>query len=583
MASHLWECWATIMAMLQVLKGPRLKAGQQFAIELDTTVLGRHPECQIVLEVGAVSRRHAQIIRQGQSYYIEDLGSRNGTQLNGRNVEGRQLLQENDRVKVCDSLFTFHHAKPGQVPSPPSDPDAPVGVPVAPHQNLTVDDDRPGVSSTIMSTLDLGDKGLRVAVKPEVILEAFLEITQGLANTLAIEEVLPKILESLFRVFLQADRGFILLVDPKSGTLLPKAFKHRRNEDEQVRLSRTIINQVMQEKKAILSADAASDTRFDMAQSVADFRIRSMMCVPMLSNDGQVVGILQLDTQDQMQRFEQRDLDLLASVAAQARVAVENAQLHESLIEQEVLRERTKQEREAARTIQRGFLPSMTPTVPGYQFFHYYQPAREVGGDYFGYVPLQGNRLALVQADVAGKGVPAALLMAKLASDVRYCLAIRPTAAEAVDLLNDGFNSDNWEDKFVTLVLYVIDLNTHEVTIVNAGHNAPTIRRVDGRVEELDEVTGFPLGVAEGIGYEQFSIVLQPGESLTTYTDGFSDAMNENREMYTVERLKEKLSSVNGSAEAIGEALLAEVWNHIGTTPQFDDMCLVVFSRLMYS
>src|SRR5262249_8144560 len=150
-------------------------------------------------------------------------------------------------------------------------------------------------------------------------------------------------------------------------------------QEESIRVSKMIINKVMQQKEAILSADAASDSRFELSQSVADFRIRSMMCAPMFDSRGEPLGVLQLDTQDQMQRFEQDDLDVLASVAAQAAFAIENAQLHESLFEQQML----QRELDLAHKVQKGFLPTTPPIIPGYHFFDFYRAAKGVGGDFY--------------------------------------------------------------------------------------------------------------------------------------------------------------------------------------------------------
>jgi len=133
--------------------------------------------------------------------------------------------------------------------------------------------------------------------------------------------VLPKLLDSLFKIFIQADRGFIVLRDVNSGRLVPQAFKYRYADDTQgIKLSRTIINNVIASKQAILSADAASDERFDMSESIVDFRIRSMICAPLVTGEGRVLGVIQIDTLDARNRFNREDLDVLASVACQARL-----------------------------------------------------------------------------------------------------------------------------------------------------------------------------------------------------------------------------------------------------------------------
>ena len=340
------------MAVLRAVQG--LDVGQLFPLEGAAVVLGRHPACDIVLESAAVSRQHARILAADGKFYLEDLHSRNGTFLNGRPVLQRQLLDESDEVGICDLLFTFHLGPP----------ELNLTAPPARRGDLTaeaflVDDDQQEPESnhsTIMSKLNIssGSSGLRLELNPSAKLKAFMQISQNLGLALGLAEVLPKLLDSLFAIFLQADRGFIVLRDPQTGQLVPKAIKYRRHEERQsVRISRTIVNNVMATKEAILSADAATDARFDMAESIVDFHIRSMMCVPLIDRDGQSLGVIQLDTLDPRNRFQQDDLDMLASVACQAAFAVENAQLHEAAMHDEAL----KRELAVAHEVQRGFLP----------------------------------------------------------------------------------------------------------------------------------------------------------------------------------------------------------------------------------
>ena len=264
---------------------------------------------------------------------------------------------------------------------------------------------------------------MRLQVNTEAKLKALLEISRNLGRAIGMVDVLPKILDSLFKIFIQADRGFIVLLEPQSGRLVPKAIKYRRSEDTQsVKISRTIINSVMTSKQAVLSADAASDERFDMAESIVDFRIRSMMCAPLITGEGNALGVIQIDTLDSRNRFNREDLDVLASVASQAAFAVENAQLHETALRDQAI----KRELAVAHEVQRGFLPAESPNLAGYDFFEFYESAHALGGDYYDYVPLSGGRLAVVLGDVSGKGISASLLMAKLSAEARYCLASEP-------------------------------------------------------------------------------------------------------------------------------------------------------------
>jgi serine phosphatase RsbU (regulator of sigma subunit) len=561
------------MAVLQAIKG--LTPGQLFRLEQDCAVLGRHPDCDIVLEVGAISRQHARILKLGDGFFVEDLHSRNGTFLNEQGVRGRRKLAENDRLRICDLVFVFHQETGGASDAlPPKEP-GDTGA-------LMVDDDaHHSGGSTIMSKLDVsaGKRGIRLTVNAEVKLKALLEIGHNLGRALGLSEVLPKVLDSLFTIFLQADRGFIVLQDAATKELVPKAVRHRReNVTERVRISRTIINEVMAGKEAVLSADAATDARFDMSESIVDFHIHSMMCAPLIGSQGQVLGAIQIDTVDPRHRFGSEDLEVLASIASQAAIAVENAQLHEVALQDSVF----QRDLALAHKVQQGFLPAAPPQVEGYEFFDFYEPANQVGGDYFDYVWLPGGRLAVAVADVSGKGISAALLMAKLSADARYCLVSEPTPAAAINRLNRAFCESRWEDRFVTLVLAVLDPLRHEVTIVTAGHMAPLRRFANGRVEPvtLERSGGLPLGIEADSEYGQQSIALSPGDALLLYSDGLTDAMNAADEFYGLKRLQTQFGPPAESVMALGDRVLGDVQRFIGSRAQSDDMCVTCFGRI---
>jgi phosphoserine phosphatase RsbU/P len=560
------------MAVLEFTNGNQI--GQRLSIEGERAILGRHPECDIVLDQGAVSRQHAQITLIDGEYVLEDLRSRNGTLVNGQLISGPQQLCDGDEVKICDLSLVFHREEPAVVSKTPG-PGAGEAFGL-----FAVDDgegDKVG-SSTVMMKLDIraSGEGLRLAANPETKLRAMIEITQNLAQATAIDQILPKILDSLFNIFVQADRGFVVL-NTAEGKLVPKAFKQRRKgEEENARISRTIVNEAIKQKQAILSADAATDARFEMSQSIADFRIRSMMCAPMVNSEGSVLGVIQIDTLDQRGRFTSEDLEVLAGVASQAAFALDNAQLHERQLRQMAV----QHDLELAHKVQQGLLPSAPPKVEGYQFFDFYEPAYQVGGDFYDYILLPGGRVAVVLADVSGKGVSAALVMAKLSAEVRYCLVSEPTAAQAVDRINETFCRAGWEDRFVTFVLALLDPREHRVTIVNAGHMPPFARLGTGKVEEVaPAIAGFPLGIADGVNYEAAELSLAPGEVITLFTDGISEALNPENELYTLERLQKEVSLEAENAAVLGRTILDDVKRHAAGRAQSDDMCLVVFGR----
>ena len=300
-----------------------LKDGEAIGFKLndDVTVLGRAPECQIQLDSNMVSRRHAQVTREKDSYFVEDLGSGNGTFLNGKRLNERTLLKANDRLKLGPILLRFESG---------SEPRSAVS-PLEQSGGVEISGD---VTATIMESADNTSGFGVLQVKPEAKLRAVIEIARSLAGTVDLQAIVPLILETLFTIFPQADRGCILLKDAETGNMIPVAQKHRNpNADETVKLSRTILNKVLSEKTGILSADATSDARFEAAASISSLTIRSMMCVPLLGLDGDAMGVINLDTQNVLSRFTKDDLDLLLAVAGQAALSYESARLLTSHME----------------------------------------------------------------------------------------------------------------------------------------------------------------------------------------------------------------------------------------------------------
>lgn len=565
------------MATLRIVQG--VEPNKTFALESDRSTIGRSSDCEVALDVAAVSRRHAVVVRQGDAYLAEDLGSRNGTFVNGQRILAPTPLSHGDRIVVCDQEFAFETpemAKPSLLGGRPSSATSSLVELVDESAEEQSGDE--SASDRVMATIDLGgEAGWSMSARPEVKLAALVEISKGLGRAISIDEVLPKLLDSLFKVFTQADRGFVVMRPEPDAPLVPVAARTRRGEmEEAARISRTIVEEAMTTKKAILSADAASDERFGMAESIAEFQIRSMMCAPLIDSEGEALGVIQIDTLNQRSRFTDDDLEVLAAVASQASVAVDNAQMHDQMVAQRAL----ERDLELASRMQRALLPASSPEADGYGFFDYYDSARQVGGDYYDYITLPSGRFAVVLGDVAGKGVAAAIVMAKLSSDVRFALATEPDLASAVQYVNRAFAEQELEDRFVTMIFAIVDPATHEVMLVNAGHMPPMLRRAEGDVAEMhEEITGLPIGVIDDFEYESAAFRLEPGESLTIFTDGFSEAMNSDRDLYGIERLSKQVGAPAASVADLGRHVLEDVRRFVDGYAQSDDMCLCVFGR----
>ncbi len=572
------------MAILQILKGKN--PDQVIELSGDRVILGRHPNCEIVLDNVAVSRYHAQILESQGFYYLEDLHSRNGTFLNGTVIEGRTELHENDTISICDiqMQFLLNFEKSPDFIDSAIQQTLDVGTHSLEKESHVVvlgedSDEEVLDGSSIISKLDLNTSSqLRISVKPEVKLHAVLEISQILSRALKLDDVLPRILDGLFKIFAQADQGFIMLQSPERKKLVVKATKARRQEDEEsIRISTTIVRQTIMSGAAILSADAVEDDRFKMSESISSLRIRSMMCVPLVAQGGDILGVIQIATRDIGQQFDKDDLDVLVSIAQQSSLSLENAKLHEDLVKQRDI----ERDLEYAHQIQLGLLPESRPKLEEYEFFDFYESAQSVGGDYFDYIKLPDGKLVVTLGDVAGKGVSAAILMARLYASARYQVLSKSSADKALAKLNREIASSGVGLRFITFVMVVLDPKTHTVSLVNAGHMAPLLRKsAEGTVEPVaQDLSGMPLGVLKDQTFHVEKISLDKGDTLVFYTDGVTEAMNQEKQLYHRDRLVNFIKSGPEEVEPLVKGILADVDAFRQDAMQADDICVVSFRR----
>ncbi len=553
--------------MLRMLKGET--PGRIFEINSDPTLIGRMPDCDIWLSDGKISKRHARIFRGEDAFYLEDLNSHNHTYLAGKLLPPNKpvALKDGDGIEICDIHFVFHTEI--------------VTIEELDEADLKEDD----TGSTILGMLALEDSSQHNSpiVSSEDIHHALVEISRNLCGSIRLDEVLEKALDSLFTIFPQADRGFVLFKDPTNTDLVPKAIKYRGNLPPDLQcISRTVFNHVLEEGKAILSADLGVDKRFKNAESVLYSHVRTMMCVPLRDASHRTVGIIQIDTRDQRANFKERDLALMIAIAGQVELAVENNRLH--LLERK--RQSLEMEMQGARRVQLALLPHETPALEGYCFWQYYEPAQLVGGDYYDYIPLScpganPERWAVALGDVAGKGMPAALMMTKLSAEARMSILMEADPAQVLCRLNERLCAANIPDRFVTFLLVLIDGQAHRLTVVNAGHMGPMIRRSSGHVEVIGEdQSGLMLGVNEDSTYAAVEIDLEPGDMVVLYTDGVSEALNPRDVMFTNKRVAQVLAATQArEVEPLGRALIHAVQSHANNRPQSDDIALICFGR----
>jgi serine phosphatase RsbU (regulator of sigma subunit) len=553
------EADQSIVPTLQIVSGPL--AGRLFKLDRDVMIIGRNPDCDVVLEPKSVSRRHAAIVRREGEYLLKDLGSTRGTFVNAVKLTQPVVVKNGYVIQIGELQLAFK------------------------TQAVLIQEGEED-QSTIFAAIDVTSPSdhLFPAVRPEEKIRALQQISQAFGSTLVLSEILEKVLASLFDIFPRAERGFVLLEDRQRRILAPEAIQTRSGPAGDLCISKSILQRVLNNCQAILSKDVGAE--FPNSESVSGSRIRSLMCVPILDQKQRPLGVIQIDTRDGRGRFEQEDLDLLVSVANQISIAVQNAQLHQDLLKQKEL----EQELQFARQVMQALLPERPSSVPGYEFWDCYEPARHVGGDYYGFLPIydaqdtqreQAQRWAIAVGDVVGKGLPAALLTAKLSAEIRLFLQGETDPARVVNRLNRQLTENGVLDMYVTFLLAMLDLNTHRLLLANAGHPYPLIRRSDGRVEEFGKGdSGLPLAIEADWTYQTVETVLQPGDLVVLFTDGVTDAMSPDSERFGDQAVRKHLATCPSTAAAAGESLLQQVRKHSSGQTQFDDITLVAVGRI---
>ena len=571
------------MPTLILIKSPgSTGASETHILKAQEVILGREDKCGIVVPNHAVSRQHSKIIIKNGEFFIEDLNSRNGTFVNNRAITVPHQLKHDDRIKICDFQFLYQDEKAVAAAKPRLKLPREFGPgEVEPEENSDGTD--VADMSNVESTVAVRPTAELLGAQPNDKLRALLDISVALSKANELDPLLNVIADSILGVFRQADRCFIILSE---GTkLIPRVVKARRSTPgDDHRFSKTIVRKCMESQTAYLSEDASSDAAMGAAQSIAEFRIRSVMCVPLVSTEGVAIGALQLDTQDRSKKFREDDLKMLLIVANLASVAIEKATYQEN----NMAREKQQNEIEIAKKVQLGFLPKDMPVAKGYEFYAVYSAAQTVGGDYYDLITLPDGRIAIMLGDVAGKGVPASLLMAKLSAEARYCILTQPSLAAAVNLLNEQLIRGGIGDRFVTMAAMILNPMTHKVVLVNAGHINPNrFRLSDKSFDEVitNDLSGLPLGLVTGFEYQSIELELEEGDNILLFTDGVSDAMSPAGDMYEMIGVTKAIFDPSPMGPAnrpatIGDRLITSVRKHANGRPQNDDIAIACFGRL---
>jgi sigma-B regulation protein RsbU (phosphoserine phosphatase) len=418
--------------------------------------------------------------------------------------------------------------------------------------------------------------------EPEAIsterLALLIRLAQAFSSTLDLDQVLSRVMDEVIAA-VHAERGFVMLQEAENRLAfrVARGIDQHAIEDPSFQVSRGVLARVAAAGQPVLTSDAQHDDRFSMRQSIMSLGLRSILCVPLIVRD-QVTGVIYVDNRLHAGIFTPADLDLLAAIASSAAIAIENARLYQAAVETG----RLERELQMARELQAGLLPHETPHAPGWEFVARWQPARQVAGDFYDFIPVAGGQIGVVIADVADKGLAAAIFMALTRSTVRASLASAPSPAEGIARANRLICADAAAGMFVTLFYGQLDPATGQLTYVNAGHDPAILCANDGDRCALLERTGLILGVDTEAVYGQRTVQLEAGDCVLLYTDGVTDAALDTApdDRFGSARLAALVEAHHGAAAAeLVAALDRALQPYIGPAGPFDDVTLVAIRR----
>jgi sigma-B regulation protein RsbU (phosphoserine phosphatase) len=522
-------------------------------LEADSYRLGRAATNQLSYPaVVGLSREHLAIERDGRQWAVRDLGSTNGSLLNGHPISERRILRSGDRIEAGQVVLVFREtSKPGM-------------------KTVVFTDDLSTTAGT--TTMSESVEGL-LAEESEAAgrhMQALITAGRELATHLPLDKLFDLILDLSVEA-VGAARGVLM-------TLENQELQVRSTKGRGLRMSSHVRDLVIREKRSLLVRDAMMDSSLAGHASIVASQIRSMMAVPLQTED-RVIGLIYLDSSHFVKEFTKQDLSLLTVMANMAAVRIENARLAE-VEAAERLRAR---ELEHAAMIQRSILPSQFPPFPHRSDFELHAamvPAKEVGGDLFDFFLLDPERLGFVVGDVSGKGVPAALFMAIARTLLRAAAHHEASPGACLTYMNQSLVEQNASGMFVTLFYGILNTRTGALEYANAGHNPPYVFSPGGKVRALKERGGPMLGVFEGFEYPTRSAQVDPGEGVLVFTDGVTEARDRNGQFYEEARLEAYLTAhASQPAEELVRGLHAEVMHFEAGAPRADDITVMGLRR----
>ncbi len=528
-------------------------------IESDSLVIGRSSRCDLAVADRCLSRQHLRIFKEGEAWMVEDLGSRNGTTLNGIAIEKPTRLSPGDRIAASLSTIRF-----GGVDDPSRGAHASEG------RNLYRD------ASEILADTerDLGVTSDQRRIQRAMDqLRVLNDVHRALAVALTTEELFDSVLDRVF-VHLQPQHAAIFLAHDRG--LVRAAARTATGASEDFPESTSLASEVIGKGMGALVQDTSTDDRFLDAQSLLEAGIRTLVAAPLLTPEGSL-GMIVVSSGVTERVFGEHDMELLVVVAYATGLKMRNLALAEEAAE----RRRLEQEVVIARRIQVALLPSRMPEVPGVEIHGGNTPSRGVSGDYYQVVHLPNRgEVALIIADVSGKGIGASLLTGYVDALVNAYVSEGLEPAEIFARVSPQMNAKTPVESFATSFLGLYSIETGHLRYASAGHDPSLLVRNHGDIELLDP-TGMPLGLMPEAAYSEATATLEPGETLVLYTDGITEAAKANDTMFERERLVEVCREHRHELPArLAHSIHAAVAEFVEGEPYADDQTLLILRRV---
>lgn len=543
----------------------------------------------------------------GDRYEIHNLGPRDRIQVNGEATQ-KAFLHHGDLIAMANSLMIFdsdesESSDTGAVasaaaPANPWNQGSGQGNPLyasTQQRNAFLSDDLPNDPlSTVSIRKDDNDrekinyrqkhyqdhdavlKGIADARR----IKTLLKVSSKITTILDLNALLTQLLEIIFEE-LPTDRGSILLFDATTRRLRTMASKSRREGNNiKVRISKTIVKEVLKSKESILSADAQSDARFNMGLSIVEEEIRSALCVPLVRNDN-VLGIIHLDTYEQQRAFNKDDCDLLTAIAMQAAMAIENSRLVKEMAE----KERLKYEMNVAASIQKQLLPKRLPRSNQLEVYGKMTPAKELGGDYFDFMDEGQGEFHICIGDVSGKGLPAGVVMVMARSYFRPLTRTIKSPRQILCEANRLLYGDVPRGTFMSALMLYWNDQLGKFVWSGAGHEHLIVYRARTKRSEAIKAGGCVLAAVRDAdrAFLEHELVLESGDALVLYTDGVTEAKNPADQFFAQSDLNPLLRLVDLyghlSAKDLLEAIHWELKTFMGNAEQADDITIVTIKK----